>query len=86
MVQGKGCSLRLSCNAEQLESVLASKGNWARVALGSVSLKSGDNTLKLDIEGKKGVSLDALELVKQEVKAAGLKEALSMRRSPRVVH
>jgi hypothetical protein len=78
---GKGSRLMLTCNGAHQEAVVEEKG-WERVSLGTIRLTAGENVLQLDAEAAKGFKFDALELVQPAVKAALLKDALAMRKSP----
>lgn len=78
---GSGSRLVLNCNGKKQEAALEEK-DWSRIPLGTIPLKAGENVLRLDIEAGKGFKFDALELVQPAVKAALMKDALAMRKSP----
>ncbi|WPJ95964.1 alpha-L-fucosidase [Coraliomargarita algicola] len=88
-VEGKGSGLVLSCNDEELEATVTQNG-WHRIELGTVSLKSGENKVLLDIDAvtikagnrSKEFLLSALELTQPSVKDAIEKETLAMRKQP----
>jgi len=77
----KGGEMSVNCNGESQDSAKVGQG-WERVSLGEIRLKEGENTLQLVVEAKKGFEFDALELVRPEVKAETLKDALAMRQKP----
>lgn len=86
LAAGKGSRLVLTCNGRKQKtgaelSATASFG-WARVSLGTVRLKAGENSLRLDVEATKGFKFDALEIAQPAVKVDLLKDALAMRQKP----
>ena len=86
LAAGKGSRLFLTCNGHKQDTVAELKSTasfgWARVSLGAIRLKAGENTLRLDVEATKGFKFDALEIVQPAVKADLLKDALAMRQKP----
>jgi len=81
VASGTGSRLTLTCNDEKQDSAAVGNG-WDRIALGTIPLKAGENVLQLDVEAAKRFQFDAIDLVKPAVKAALLKDALAMRKSP----
>ncbi|MCO8121527.1 alpha-L-fucosidase [Stieleria sp. TO1_6] len=88
-VDGVGSRLVVSCNDQQQEATVTEKG-WHRMVLGNLSLKAGENIVRLDVNaaavkaGKrtKRFLLSALELAQPVVKAAIAKEAAAIRQQP----
>lgn len=70
----------LSCNGQSLEFV-SNEEDWAQIALGTIALKKGINTLQLEINTDQKFRLSALELIASTYVAKIDEEAQKLRQT-----
>lgn len=85
-IVGKDSRLVVTCNGQKQEATITESG-WHRIEFGTIPLKAGENTVRLDVDASQtgnrtDFKLGAIELARPAIREAVLKDALAMRRQP----